>query len=99
MDYLLFLYTFNASVITDVCEKMMLQAWVISSVQTDKFDSNDINVILQQGYEQGKDETRVEFETRLKAIRADVLKELSDDKVRKEVIRRRAEKEIELLGF
>ena len=97
MDYLLYYYKYSSKAITEVCEEMLLQCWVISSVNVDQLNTNTLNVILQQGYSPKKDEQEDDFNKRLGGLKIQVIKELDDDAVRKAVLKHKTESAINSL--
>jgi hypothetical protein len=94
VDYLLYYYKFTSKAITSVCEEMLLQCWVISSVNVDQLNTNTLNVILQQGYSPEKGETEVRFLQRLEKMKSQVIAELDNDKVRAAVLKHKTEEAI-----
>lgn len=91
MDYLLYYYKYSSKAITEVCEEMLLQCWVISSPNVDQLNTNTLNVILQQSYSPKKDEPDDDFNKRLERVQTQVRKELDADTVRKAVLKHKTE--------
>jgi len=94
VDYLLYYYKYNSKAITEVCEEMLLQCWVISSVNVDQLNTNTLNVILQQSYSPKKDEPEDDFNKRLEGLKTQVIRELDADSVRKAVLKHKTESAI-----
>jgi hypothetical protein len=97
VDYLLYYYKYSSKAITDVCEEMLLQCWVISSPDVSDLDPNTLNVILQQGYAPKEGESQGDFNKRLEMFKQQVNKELLNTQVREAVLKHKAEAAIEAL--